>query len=274
MTKPSTSSVHPTRFPLSSPIIPRLREPPTRLPGPSPRSSASILSAQPRTIPLPRRTVLDPTVPKLSRSIPKLSGTVRECSTKFATKSKEVSEVSRDLYLEQTEVSGRDLEQCSNTDWNHNQVASSRPTKVKSGKVGPLWQCRKKGFERRWIRKRDAAIYGRSPASRRREEERYLEEEDVLSGTISPDSGSKYDTTNASFTYSLVWCLELSFIHLFRLFLLRHFKSTTTQRCSRHSTDTRLEFHAEAPQATANAELVTVHTWRPERDSYPRPFGR
>ena len=30
----------------------------------------------------------------------------------------------------------------------------------------------------------------------------------------------------------------------------------TTQRLSRHSTDTVLEFHAEAPQATASEELA------------------
>ena len=32
--------------------------------------------------------------------------------------------------------------------------------------------------------------------------------------------------------------------------------STTTQRCSRHSTDTVLEFHAKAPQATVSEGLV------------------
>src|SRR6218665_1201001 len=46
-----------------------------------------------------------------------------------------------------------------------------------------------------------------------------------------------------------------SFIHSFRLFLAHLFKSTTTQRCSRHSTDTVPEFHTEAPQATASEGL-------------------
>src|SRR6218665_2209305 len=41
-------------------------------------------------------------------------------------------------------------------------------------------------------------------------------------------------------------------IHSFRIFLQHFFKSTTTQRRSRHSTDTVSEFHAEAPQATAS----------------------
>ena len=34
------------------------------------------------------------------------------------------------------------------------------------------------------------------------------------------------------------------------------FNSTTTQRCSRYSTDTVSEFHAEAPQATASEGLA------------------
>ena len=37
------------------------------------------------------------------------------------------------------------------------------------------------------------------------------------------------------------------------------FKSTTTQRRSRHSTDTVSEFHAEAPQATAREGLAQGH---------------
>src|SRR6218665_2974244 len=45
-----------------------------------------------------------------------------------------------------------------------------------------------------------------------------------------------------------------TFIHSFRLFPLRLFKST--QRRSRHSTDTVLEFHTEAPQATASEGLA------------------
>src|SRR6218665_1955801 len=43
-----------------------------------------------------------------------------------------------------------------------------------------------------------------------------------------------------------------SFIHSFIPFLQRLFKSTTTQKRSRHSTDTVPEFDAEAPQATVS----------------------
>ena len=49
--------------------------------------------------------------------------------------------------------------------------------------------------------------------------------------------------------------MHFSFIHSFRLFLQHLFKSTTTQRRSRHCTDTVSEFHAEAPQATASEGL-------------------
>src|SRR6218665_2091818 len=49
---------------------------------------------------------------------------------------------------------------------------------------------------------------------------------------------------------------RLTFIHSFWIFLSRLFKSTTTQRCPRHSTNTVSEFHAEAPQATASEELA------------------
>src|SRR6218665_3505779 len=47
-----------------------------------------------------------------------------------------------------------------------------------------------------------------------------------------------------------------TFIHSFKLFPRRLFKSTTTQRRSRHSTDTVPEFHAEAPQATVSEGLA------------------
>jgi len=46
------------------------------------------------------------------------------------------------------------------------------------------------------------------------------------------------------------------FIHSFKLFLYHIFMSTTTQRNSRHSTDTVLEFHAEEPQATVSEGLA------------------
>src|SRR6218665_2720418 len=42
----------------------------------------------------------------------------------------------------------------------------------------------------------------------------------------------------------------------FRIFLKRLFKSATTQKRFRHSTDTVLEFHAKAPQATASKGLA------------------
>ena len=45
-------------------------------------------------------------------------------------------------------------------------------------------------------------------------------------------------------------------IKLFRLFLCHPFKSSTTQRRTRHSTHTVSEFHAEAPQATASEGLA------------------
>src|SRR6218665_1521089 len=47
-----------------------------------------------------------------------------------------------------------------------------------------------------------------------------------------------------------------SFIHSFWPFLKRLFKSTTTQRHSRHSTDTVSEFHAEVPPATVSEGLA------------------
>src|SRR6218665_1290759 len=45
-------------------------------------------------------------------------------------------------------------------------------------------------------------------------------------------------------------------IYLFRLFLYRLFKSTTTQSLSRHSKNTVSEFHAEAPQSIASEGLA------------------
>jgi len=52
-----------------------------------------------------------------------------------------------------------------------------------------------------------------------------------------------------------------STIHSFMLFLERLYKSTrpTTQRRSRHSTDTASEFHAEASQATVSEGLAQGH---------------
>ena len=56
------------------------------------------------------------------------------------------------------------------------------------------------------------------------------------------------------FNYSV--SIQSLFIHSFRLFLERLFKSTTTQRRSRHRTDSLSEFHTEAPQATASEGLA------------------
>ena len=50
--------------------------------------------------------------------------------------------------------------------------------------------------------------------------------------------------------------IGIHLIHSVRLFLKRIFKSTTTQRRSKHSTDTVSEFHAKAQQATASEGLV------------------
>src|SRR6218665_2076998 len=47
-----------------------------------------------------------------------------------------------------------------------------------------------------------------------------------------------------------------TFIHSFKLFPRRLFKSTTTERHSRHSTDTVPEFHDAAPQATVSEGLA------------------
>src|SRR6218665_2853356 len=47
-----------------------------------------------------------------------------------------------------------------------------------------------------------------------------------------------------------------SFIYSFRLFLYCVFKSTTTHWRSRHNTDSVLEFHTEAPQATVSEGLA------------------
>ena len=47
-----------------------------------------------------------------------------------------------------------------------------------------------------------------------------------------------------------------SFIHSSKLFLERLCKSTTTQRRSRHSTDTVPEFQAEAPQSAVSEGLA------------------
>ena len=61
-----------------------------------------------------------------------------------------------------------------------------------------------------------------------------------------------------------------SLIHSFRLFLQRLFKSTSTQRRSRHSTETVSTFHRQLQVK----DLPKVPTWQLKRDSNPRPFGR
>ena len=65
--------------------------------------------------------------------------------------------------------------------------------------------------------------------------------------------------------------------HTFNILKIRTtllFNSTTTQRHARHSTDTVSEFHAKTPEATASEEMPKVPTWRLERDSNLRFFGR
>ena len=52
--------------------------------------------------------------------------------------------------------------------------------------------------------------------------------------------------------YACMHVCMYSFIHSFRPFLLHLFKSISTQKRSRHSTDTVPEFPAEAPQATVD----------------------
>src|SRR6218665_3615675 len=66
-----------------------------------------------------------------------------------------------------------------------------------------------------------------------------------------------------------------SFIHSFKLFLWRLFKSTatTTQRRSRPSMNTASDFHADAPKATASEELAQVLYVAARADSNQRPFG-
>src|SRR6218665_3316143 len=49
---------------------------------------------------------------------------------------------------------------------------------------------------------------------------------------------------------------SISHKYSLRIFLKRLFKSTTTQKHSRHSTDTVPEFHAEAPHATVSEGLA------------------
>ena len=51
-------------------------------------------------------------------------------------------------------------------------------------------------------------------------------------------------------------CVCTCFHSFIQIFLLRLFRSTATQRCSRHSMDTVLEFHVEALQASASEGLA------------------
>src|SRR6218665_3730010 len=58
------------------------------------------------------------------------------------------------------------------------------------------------------------------------------------------------------FEIMLLFSHSHSFIHSFRLFLFRLFKSPTSQRRSWHSMETVPEFHAEAPRATVSEGLA------------------
>src|SRR6218665_150745 len=59
-----------------------------------------------------------------------------------------------------------------------------------------------------------------------------------------------------STTLTRNYLCNVKYIHSFRPFLERLFKSTTTQKRPRHSTDTVPEFRAEAPLATASDGLA------------------
>ena len=59
-----------------------------------------------------------------------------------------------------------------------------------------------------------------------------------------------------SFLHSFIHSFIPSFIHSFRSFLQRLFMFATTQKRSRHSTDTAPEFHAEASQTTVREGLA------------------
>ena len=59
------------------------------------------------------------------------------------------------------------------------------------------------------------------------------------------------------------------FIHSFYFF-----KTSTTQKRSRHSTDTVPEFHAKRQRQLWVKDLSKVPTWRLERESNPWLFGR
>ena len=71
--------------------------------------------------------------------------------------------------------------------------------------------------------------------------------------------GGKVQFPEPSFIYQIINSEKLlcfTFINLFRLFLIRLFKSTTTQRRSLHSTDTVPKLHAEALLPAASKGLV------------------
>lgn len=81
------------------------------------------------------------------------------------------------------------------TDWNHNRTPPKCRTKRKSlrpAKIRSMWICRRKGFERKFFRKKDLGDPEQTAVVRRLEgEENYLSRDYAISGRISPDSGSK-----------------------------------------------------------------------------------
>src|SRR6218665_3257914 len=67
---------------------------------------------------------------------------------------------------------------------------------------------------------------------------------------------SSFPVTLKSLAVQSLQNISIHCIHSFRLFLERLSESTTTQRRSRHSTDTVLKFHAEAPRSAASEGLA------------------
>ena len=70
-------------------------------------------------------------------------------------------------------------------------------------------------------------------------------------------------------------CNNNSFVFIQTISIAPLQAHNTTQRRSRHNTDTVSDFHAEAPQATGSEGLAQgPYTWRLVRDSNPRPLER
>lgn len=87
------------------------------------------------------------------------------------------------------------------TDWNHNRTPQKCRTKRKSlrpAKIRSMWICRRKGFERKFFRKKDLGGPEKTAVVRRLEgEENYLSRDYAISGRISPDSGNDSAQSNS-----------------------------------------------------------------------------